>query len=486
MLRKIARNGRWIALMVASLTLLQTVAAAADRPAGAGDPAPEPEIAQVLGPQGEETKPNIVLFLTDDMRDDMLRYMPNVIRLLARQGVRFENGYVVNPLCCPSRASILTGSYSHTTGVYSNRGPHGGFAAFEDEHTIATTLQDAGYRTGLFGKYFNGYRRTTYVAPGWDRWFATYDRESGYYDYTAVSDGVEQHYGSDPADYGQTVLRREGISFIRSTDPSEPLFMYWATHAPHNPAIPERRDRGAFASMRPWRPPGYDEADVSDKPQYLQGRPRIDGTDASVIDEFRLSQIRSLQAVDRAVAAIVRTLRDVGRLRNTMIVFMSDNGMLWGEHRLHGKGDVYEESVAVPFVVRFDAAIQRPRTDESLVLNIDLAPTFAELAGVDLPNAEGRSLMPLLDASGDAWRDAFLIEHLRTGGTRVAPTYCAVHTRRYVLARYATGEEELYDLVRDPHQLDNLAGSSRYRDRGRALRAELRALCDPLPPGFSF
>ncbi len=240
MLKQIARNGRWIAVVVASSTLLQTVASAADGPTNA---APEPQIAQVLGLQGEDTKPNIVLFLTDDMRHDMLRYMPNVIRLLARQGVRFDNGYVVNPLCCPSRASILTGAYSHTTGVYSNRGPHGGFAAFEDETTIATTLQDAGYRTGLFGKYFNGYRRTTYVAPGWDRWFATYDRESGYYDYTAVSDGVEQHYGSDPADYGQTVLRREGISFIRSTDPSEPLFMYWATHAPHNPAIPERRDR---------------------------------------------------------------------------------------------------------------------------------------------------------------------------------------------------------------------------------------------------
>ncbi len=169
-----------------------------------------------------------------------------------------------------------------------------------------------------------------------------------------------------------------------------------------------------------------------------------------------------------------------------MIVFMSDNGMLWGEHRLHGKGDVYEESIAVPFVVRFDAAIQRPRTDASLVLNVDLAPTFAELAGVELPNTEGRSLMPLLEASGHAWRDVFLIEHLRTGGTRVAPTYCAVHTRRYVLARYETGEEELYDLVRDPHQLDNLARSSGYRDRRRALRAELRALCDPLPPGFSF
>lgn len=434
----------------------------------------------------EGTKPNIVLFLTDDQRPDTLRFMPNVRRLLVRRGVRFTNGYVVNPLCCPSRASILTGAYSHTTGVYSNKGPHGGFAAFEDGTTIATELQAAGYRTGLFGKYFNGYRNTTYVPPGWDRWFATYGGGSGYYDYTAVSDGVEQHYGSDPSDYGQTVLRREGISFIRSTDPAEPLFIYWATHAPHTPAIPQRRDRDEYPSIGPWRPTNFDESDVSDKPSHVRGRRRIDAARAREIDAFRLSQIRALQSVDRAVAAIVDTLRDEGRLHNTIFVFTSDNGMLLGEHRLYGKGEVYEETVSVPYIVRYDALIERPRREDHLVLNIDLAPTFAELAGVALPDADGTSLLPILTDRGSSWRNAFLIEHLRTGGPRLAPTFCAVHTERYVLVRYDTREEELYDLTRDPHQMVNRIGWGTYRGKARALRAELRGLCDPLPPGFTF
>ncbi len=282
------------------------------------------------------------------------------------------------------------------------------------------------------------------------------------------------------------MLRREAISFIRGTDASQPLFMYWATPAPHAPAIPQRRDRNAYASLERWRPPSYDEADVADKPAHVQGRPRIDGSTARAIDGFRLDQIRSLQAVDRAVAAIVETLQDTGRLRNTIIVFTSDNGMLWGEHRLFGKSDVYEESISVPLVVRYDALLDDARRDDHLALNIDLAPTFAALAGIALPHADGRSLLPLLDSANAGWRDSFLIEHLRAGGARMAPTFCAVHTDRFVLVRYATGEEELYDLVRDPNQMQNRDGWAAYRNRQRELGTDLRTFCDPMPPGFSF
>jgi N-acetylglucosamine-6-sulfatase len=473
MFSKILSSRTWLVAIVAFATAFPLIA---------------PAEGEVPIPQGSRTiLPNIVLLLTDDQRRDTLKYMPIVQRLLVQMGVRFDNGYVENPLCCPSRASILTGTNSNTNGVYSNHGPHGGFAAFHDATTIATVLQAAGYRTGQFGKYFNGYRETTYVPPGWDRWFATYDRDSGYYGYTAVSDGNEVQYGSDPADYGQTVLRNEAVSFIEDTDASQPLFMYWATHAPHAPAIPERQDRKAFASLARWRPPSYDEADVSDKPSHVRARPPIDRATAREIDRFRLDQIRSLQSVDRSVGAIVKALRESSRLENTIIVFMSDNGMLWGEHRLHGKSEIYEEAIAVPFVVRYDAMIGRARTDEHLVLNIDLAPTFADAAGVELPDVDGRSLLPLLELSNAGWRDSFLVEHLRAGdNTRYAPTFCAVHTDRYVLVRYATGEEELYDLVRDPHQMENVADSARYDEQRGSLRGRLHTLCDPLPPGFSF
>jgi arylsulfatase A-like enzyme len=409
--------------------------------------------------------------------------MPIVNRLLVDEGVAFTNGYVVNPVCCPSRASILTGTYSHSTGVYTNRPPNGGFAGFDDESTLATWLHDAGYRTGMFGKYFNGYRQTTYVPPGWDRWFATY-HGGAYYDYVAVSDGEIQRFGSDRSSYGTTVLQNEAVSFIEETDPSTPVFVYWATHAPHEPATPERRDRDEFESLRRWRPRSYDEADADDKPSYVQRLPRIDADAAAEIDAFRSRQIQSLQSVDRAVQGLVATLRETGRLENTLIVFTSDNGMLWGEHRWHSKSVPYEEAIAVPFVVRFDAVIDEPRTDDSLVLNIDLAPTFTAAAAAEAPPMEGRSLLSLIRGDRSSWRSAFLVEHVgeRSHG---APTFCAVHTDRHVLVRYDTGEEELYDLARDPGQLVNRAGWDRYRAVRRELLASLRRLCDPAPPGYS-
>jgi arylsulfatase A-like enzyme len=449
-----------------------------------------PVIASAEGetptPRGLRTSlPNIVLILTDDQRADTLRFMPSVQRLLVDEGIRFSNGYVVNPLCCPSRSSILTGAYSHTTGVYTNDPDmHGGFPAFRDGSTIATWLHAAGYRTSLFGKYLNGYGVTTYVPPGWDEWFSTF-KDGGYYDYAAVADGDAMRFGHDPADYGTTVLRERAVSFIRSTEPSQPLFMYFAPHAPHEPAIPERRDRDAFVSESPRRTISYDERDVSDKPDHVRRLGRIDAETRRDIDEFRLSQIQTLQSVDRSVAVLIDTLEDTGRLENTMIVFTSDNGMFWGEHRLRGKSQVYEEAIGVPFVVRYDALIENARTDEGLALNIDLAPTFAELAGVTAPGADGRSLLPRLRSPSASWRDAFLVEHMAKGSYG-APTFCAIHTDRYVLVRYATGEEELYDLVRDPQQMENVATSTRYVEQRRSLRTELRRLCDPLPPGFAF
>ena len=430
-------------------------------------------------PVEEPAQPNIVLILTDDQRRDTLRYMPIVRRLLGRHGVTFTNGYVVNPVCCPSRSSILTGLYSHSTGVYTNKPPDGGFFGFDDESTLATWLQGAGYRTGMFGKYLNGYGQTPYVPPGWDRWFATFGG-GAYYDYAAVSDGEPRTFTSGRRSYGTTVLQDRAVSFIERTDAATPLFLYWAPHAPHEPATPHPADRGDFSSLRKWRPTSYDESDVSDKPRYLGGAPRIDGSRAGQIDLFRRLQLESLQSVDRAVGSIVQALRDADRLENTIIVFTSDNGMLWGEHRWYRKSVPYEEAIGVPFVVRYDALLDEPRRDDRLVLNIDLAPTFAAVAGVDAPEMEGRSLLPLLQGAETGWRHAFLIEHLGEGSAG-APTFCAVHTDRYVLVRYATGEEELYDLIRDPQQLVNRSGRGTYRDTRRMLRSTLRRLCDPVP-----
>jgi arylsulfatase A-like enzyme len=427
-----------------------------------------------------------VLILTDDQRSDTLWAMPTVQRELADRGITFANGYVSNPLCCPSRASILTGQYSHSTGVYTNRGqePFGGFRAFDDGSTVATWLQDAGYRTAMLGKYMNGYAGS-YVPPGWDEWFATY-QNGGFYDYVAADDYVMKTYGSDRGAYGTTVLAENAVDFIRTTPADTPLFLYFAPHAPHEPATAAPGDGDAFADLEPWRPESYDEADISDKPAYIQRRYRLSATERAGIDRFRRSQYRSLLAVDRTVGEIVDALEATDRLSNTLIVFTSDNGMLWGEHRWDTKLVPYEESIRVPFVLRFDAAIRTPRTDERLVLNIDLAPTFADLAGIAAPRAEGRSITPLLfdEARRPPWRNDFLLEHMEKSAGGV-PTYCGVHTGDRVFVRYVTGEEELYDLARDPAQLENLAGDERYAPIRREMLRRLRELCDPAPPGLT-
>jgi arylsulfatase A-like enzyme len=209
-----------------------------------------------------------------------------------------------------------------------------------------------------------------------------------------------------------------------------------------------------------------------------------DATKAT-IERFRRDQYRTLVDVDRAVSEIVDALSDTGRLSNTMIVFTSDNGMLWGEHGWSSKVVPYEESIRVPFVIRDDVLITSPRVDDRQVLNIDLAPTFADIAGISAPGAEGRSMVPLLSSSRGSWRKDFLMEHLEIGPGGV-PTYCGVHSRRFVYIDYATGEEELYDLDRDPFQMTNVAASRAYGDVLRAERVRLRQLCRPRPPGFAF
>ena len=429
-------------------------------------------------------QPDIILILTDDQRFDTLWAMPTVRSQLVAKGVSFSNGYVSNPVCCPSRSSTLTGQYSHTTRVYTNhpKEPFGGFPAFDDRSTVATWLQQAGYRTALMGKYLNGYR-DSYVPPGWDRWFVTWD-EGAYFDYSANDDGVIRNFGADPNDYGTDVLADQATDLIRSTDPDQPLFLYFAPHAVHGPATPAPRDRGAFANLDPWRPVSYDEEDVSDKPAYIRARGALPAATRASIEAFRRDQYRALRSVDRAVSDILDALTDTGRLSNAVIVFTSDNGMMWGEHGWSSKVVPYEESIRVPLVIRADGMIASPHRDDHLVLNIDLAPTFADVSGAAAPRMEGMSVVPLLASTRAAWRSDFLMEHLELGSGGV-PTYCGVHGTRYVYVDYGTGEEELYDLRADPFQLTNVVRSRAYADVLHAQRVRLQQLCRPRPPRFT-
>jgi arylsulfatase A-like enzyme len=428
-----------------------------------------------------------VFVLTDDQRWDSLGYMDTVQRDLVGHGVNFSNAFVVNPMCCPSRASILSGQWSHTTGVFKNSPPDGGFVTFEphETNTIATTLQAAGYRTGMIGKYLNGYDELEagHVPPGWDRWFAftTGSGNGAYQDVDYSDDGKAVATGAGPADYSTTVLADKAVDFIRTTPANQSLFLYLAVKAPHLPATPAPQYAQAFADLPPYRPPSFNEADVSDKPKYIRDLPLLTPTEIADIDATRLNQLRTLLSVDDAVGRLVDTLRAEGRLSSTMLVFMSDNGWLYGEHRRTQKSVPYEESIRVPLVIRYDPMTASARTDAHLALNVDLAPTFAALAGTSQPGAEGSSLLPLLGPGVPrdvAWRTNFLVEHLGAGAT-----YCAVRATSAIYVIYQDGEEELYDLKADPYELQNLAGDPAHADLLESLRARTRKLCQPPVPG---
>lgn len=440
-------------------------------------------VALALGAPAKAQPPNVILIVTDDQRFDTLRYMPTVSRQLVGRGVTFSNMFVTNPLCCPSRASILTGQYSHTNGVWQNSGPHGGLRAFSDRSTLATWLHDAGYETMLVGKYIHGYTsaltRPRYVPPGWDRWRAFWGAP-GYYSYRLTDGQAVHRYGYGAAAYSTDVLARAAINFIRGSGP-DPFFLYFTPFAPHQKprfsVRPAPRHVDAFAGRGYAPRPSVNEADVSDKPTHIRSRqpyPR-----AKLI-ELREEQLEALLAVDDAVAGMLAALKDKGKLADTMLVFTADNGYSWGEHRWAGKRLPYEEAIRVPLVIRYDRLGVPARVARRMALNIDLAPTITEAAGITVAGRDGRSLFPLLRGGKTAWRSRFQLEYY---DPPFFSGYCGNRSRRWKYVQFRNGQEELYNLVRDPYELHNLARSVSRRARLMAGRDRVRrSACRP--PAF--
>lgn len=431
------------------------------------------------------SRPNIILVLTDDLDAKSITYMPQLKAQLADQGLTFASYFVTTALCCPSRSSILRGQYVHNHQVFTNTPPGGGFGKFyglgHEQSTVATWLHAAGYRTGLMGKYLNGYpdrSAPTYVPPGWDEWDSPVRGGAyGNFNYTMNENGRLVEYGNRPDDYLTDVLARKAADFVRTSSQDErSFFLYLATYAPHAPATPAPRHQSAFAGVRAPRPPSFNETDVSDKPAWVRNRPGLTDEEVARIDAQYRQRLRSLLAVDDLLAHLVDVLRQTGQLDRTYIFFTSDNGYHMGEHRLTpGKNTAYEEDIRVPLVVR-GPGVPAGRTIEQLALNIDLAPTFAALAGTTTPTfVDGRSLVPLLGANAppvSPWRQAFTAEHYtdrseESGGAgprqrrvRAVPELHALRTRTQLYVEYVTGERELYDLRRDPYELQNLVSTA--------------------------
>ncbi len=435
-----------------------------------------------VGPNPTPLRPNILFILTDDQRfdtvdtthsiDGVTPVMPTVMNEIAGKGVRFQNGFVTTDLCAPSRSSLLTAKYSHTTGVHDNGGSDGGFQAFDDASTIPVWLKAAGYHTGMYGKYINGYNTAApYIPPGWDEWHAF--KNVAYFNYTLENNGAEVVYGSADTDYSTDVLRDLAVQFIHDAPTDQPFFLYFAPKAPHAPATPAPRHAGMFSGIPPWRPPNYNEADVSDKPLWVQQIAPWGATKQNNNDAFDRHQLECLQSVDEAVAALLQALTDVGQLDNTIIIFQSDNGYSWGSHRWEPKQCEYEECMRVPLAIRYKPLAPLPRVETGFGLNIDHGLTLAELAGATPdPGAEGTSMVRLLDGTAPSWRSDFLEEHWN--GT--IPTYAEVRGVPWKYNELQTGETELYDVLADPFELTNVASDPANAATVATLAARLRVL----------
>lgn len=476
-----------------------------------------------------DNRPSIVLIMTDDMRWDELENMPKTMAFLGAQGVQFTQAFVPNSLCCPSRVSTLTGQYSDNNGVWNNAAPYGGFLAFangyvrpdgvrvdpHEGHTIAVDLHTSGYRTGLIGKYANQYTANAAKGlaprPGWDVW-NTFLGTPNYFNYTMDVQGKSTKYAAKATDYSTDVLAGDAVSFINTAPAAQPFFLEFTPYAPHAPFTPAPRYATSLPTCasghqppgcyRNYTSPNIAEADVSDKPAWVRA---LKPTGGAGWNSIRKKQEQTLLAVDDAVDRIRAALTATGRLSNTLVVFMSDNSLSGGSHRWTNKQSPWDEAIHIPFLIRYDPlTLVRAGTidDADQPLNIDLAPTFAELAGITPPAGEwaydGESLVPELAGARSMRRTYFPLEHLAgsdegSGSGPQPPTYCGVRTNhdpaipgRWMYVDYQTGEQELYDLDADPWQLSSLDKDPDHAGQLAALHDLTVQICSPAPPGFSW
>jgi len=473
-----------------------------------------------------DLKPDIVVFLTDDLDQNSLDvalasgFMPNLRHFMIDEGTTFENSFVTNSLCCPSRATLLTGQYPHNSGVQSNGGPKGGCAALNDRDTLATWLKAAGYRTGFFGKYLNQYGvngvlapwnclNARYIPAGWDDWQTLVDPYTyRMYEFRINDNGRLVTSENVATEYQTDALSRRASSFVREATRVprvRPLFLlvappipHFSNHAPASCSTnfgsmatipPAPRSEGSASLIGLLRFGSYNEFDISDKPVFYQQFSQLTASDDACMEKLFRDRLESLRAVDDLISSVIQGLTRGEPLRNTVLIFTSDNGFLLGQHRLMYKVWPYEESIRVPLYIRAPGIPGGQRTS-LFALNTDLAPTIVDFAGAT-PTiaADGSSLRPVLqNPQTSDWRKRIFSEWASYAGT-VTPTidpltdfpvsfvganFLKVFPPAYNLVRtspldsatpnvsyieYVTGARELYDLTLDPYQLQNLGES---------------------------
>jgi len=502
---------------------------------------------------GVSGKPNIVVVMTDDLDFASLNLLldngmlPNIKARLLDHGTRFNESFVGNSLCCPSRATFLTGQYSHNNRTRTNNNGFGQFTPHQND-TLGTHLKAAGYRTAYFGKYLNGYTDAAYHAPGWDEWQALLE-PTVYYMYGfklvksingAAATTVTYNGGSTATaatNYQTDVLAGLGSTFIATA--TTPFLLVTMTLAPHVEVLPgqtfntyttQRQLRvrpaprhygllraklssGAVDDFTPISAtydlphkalPSFNEADVTDKPGWLQNGPTGGGgwpvlTASNLRDATRghLDRLEAMLGVDDLVGTTYAALDARGVTNNTVVVFSSDNGFMLSEHRLYNKMFPYEESIRVPLIA--SCGPTAPAVETHYAGNIDLSPTFADYAGASSgwTNMDGRSLRPLLEGSPvPAWRKRLLVEHwfdpngpifndlwdfaqVRTSGDDALPNQSYVEyygTSGTLNQSSVATARELYDVPVDPSEEQAVTTSAAYAAERTALGTRLQAL----------
>ena len=440
---------------------------------------------------GQARRPNVVFVITDDQRWDSLGVTghpfartPNIDRL-AREGVLFRNFFTTTPLCSPSRAGFLTGQYARRHHVVNND------RLGQDviSHTLETfprRLREAGYETAFIGKWHMGFDDSR--RPGFDHW-VSFKGQGAYLDPVVNVDGRQLQLDGYMTDW----LNRRALDFV--TRPrSKPFLLYLSHKALHVPYLPAKRHESLYAGAR-YVPPASARDDLSGKPVLRRDVEPVDWADVEGVapeppesrrgrgrdrDSVVRDQLRTLAAVDEGVGQLLRALRRRGQLDNTVFIFTSDNGYLLGEHgQFDNKRFAYEESIRVPFIIRYPRLAAAGKTVDALTLNLDVAPTLVELAGAEpLEGAQGASLVPLLGGGRPKWRESFLAEYFLEKVAPRAPAWQAVRTARWKYIRYTglEGMDELYDLQNDPHEMRNLVGDAAGREDLARMRDELERL----------
>jgi N-acetylglucosamine-6-sulfatase len=483
--------------------------------------------------RGATTGANVVFILTDDMTSSELAGMPNVESLIGGQGTTFNEAYASFPLCCPSRATMLTGQYMHNHGVRGNSPPNGSWFKFRSHEPsdLPVWLHEAGYYNIHIGKYLNGYSLvdgTLPVPPGWNEWYGKVSEDALYFDYNLIEktsyDGTPRitFYGDQPTDYQTDVFGDRAADFVNdSTVGHQPFWLNLWFNSPHGPFDPAPRDLFRLSGTPLPKLPGFNEKDVRDKPKWLRQQIKrpLRKKQINVIDDERRRQQEQLISVDQAVGKLIDALKAKGILDDTYIIFASDNGFFRGEHRIaSGKYLPYDPSARVPLLIR-GPGIPKGGVSNELVWNGDIAQTIEQIAsGSENQGVDGRSLLPYAENPALRSTRPILLEGdtgpggtgaesahssaamaraarvhvagrrgvknldqepdaIKSGATTDnAPAYRSIRTDRYEYTVYANGQTELYDMKRDPAQLRNLATDPRFRYVRKWLFDHLAAL----------